>query len=212
MRKHDTNADFIAAFWKLYEKKRIEKISIREICQLAGYNRTTFYAHYQNIYDLLGKAALNIVFDSHLLEKLFLKIFQQEDRYIELLFRNQHDYILAEKIKTELISLMKEKCVASNIDFQNLQYLLEYQISAVLGIIRYWFQTDKKSAEHELIEMIYHISTQGVLTIVRKKLLKVPLLNHKKPDILSGFFYGYGIRYHDKWKQFDILQGFGGVE
>ncbi len=185
MRKHDTNADFIAAFWKLYEKKRIEKISIREICQLAGYNRTTFYAHYQNIYDLLGKAALNIVkpikeamdraadfsiiFDSHLLEKLFLKIFQQEDRYIELLFRNQHDYILAEKIKTELISLMKEKCVASNIDFQNLQYLLEYQISAVLGIIRYWFQTDKKLAEHELIEMIYHISTQGVLTVVRKK-------------------------------------------
>ena len=114
-------------------------------------------------------ADFSIIFDSHLLEKLFLKIFQQEDRYIELLFRNQHDYILAEKIKTELISLMKEKCVASNIDFQNLQYLLEYQISAVLGIIRYWFQTDKKLAEHELIEMIYHISTQGVLTVVRKK-------------------------------------------
>ena len=43
MEKRDAKAEFLTAFWKLYEKKELEKISIRELCQTAGYNRTTFY-------------------------------------------------------------------------------------------------------------------------------------------------------------------------
>ena len=37
----------------LLDKKEFNAISISEICKLAEVNRSTFYAHYQNTYDLL---------------------------------------------------------------------------------------------------------------------------------------------------------------
>lgn len=43
------------AFTELLTKKPIQSISIKELCELAGINRGTFYAHYQDIYDLRQK-------------------------------------------------------------------------------------------------------------------------------------------------------------
>lgn len=40
------------SFLKLLDEKPIEKISVTEICQLAGINRGTFYTHYSDAYDL----------------------------------------------------------------------------------------------------------------------------------------------------------------
>lgn len=41
------------AFLKLLKTKPIHTVSIRELCQEAGINRTTFYNHYGSQYDLL---------------------------------------------------------------------------------------------------------------------------------------------------------------
>ena len=51
-----TKAYLEEAFWRLYEEKPIERISIQEIVDTAGdsgYNRGTFYLHFKDIYDLL---------------------------------------------------------------------------------------------------------------------------------------------------------------
>ena len=40
------------AFTDLLAKKPIESISVKELCQAAGINRGTFYAHYRDLYDL----------------------------------------------------------------------------------------------------------------------------------------------------------------
>lgn len=39
----------------LLEKESVQKITIRRICEDAGINRSTFYAHYLDLYDLLEK-------------------------------------------------------------------------------------------------------------------------------------------------------------
>ncbi len=41
------------ALLALLEKKDFEYISIKEVCHLAGVNRSTFYLHYENMRDLL---------------------------------------------------------------------------------------------------------------------------------------------------------------
>lgn len=43
------------AFTQLLKQKPIQSISIKELCELAGVNRGTFYAHYQDIFDLREK-------------------------------------------------------------------------------------------------------------------------------------------------------------
>lgn len=44
------------AFWELYKNKSIEKISVREITERAGYNRGTFYLYYKDVYDILEQS------------------------------------------------------------------------------------------------------------------------------------------------------------
>jgi len=41
-----------SAFWELRSKKSLEKISVKELCELAYINKSTFYAHYEDIHAL----------------------------------------------------------------------------------------------------------------------------------------------------------------
>lgn len=44
------------AFLKLLEQKDMEYITVKEICEAAGVNRSTFYLHYETIGDLLAES------------------------------------------------------------------------------------------------------------------------------------------------------------
>jgi AcrR family transcriptional regulator len=48
-----TRKTFINVFCDLYSQKPIEKISIQEIANQSGYNRSTFYQYFTDIYELL---------------------------------------------------------------------------------------------------------------------------------------------------------------
>lgn len=43
------------AYIQLLRKKPMERIGVKELCERAGVNRSTFYAHYLDIYDLAEK-------------------------------------------------------------------------------------------------------------------------------------------------------------
>jgi AcrR family transcriptional regulator len=53
-----------AAFWKLYQRKPIEKIAVREIIALAPCNRSTFYAYFASTRDLLDQFEDELLADS----------------------------------------------------------------------------------------------------------------------------------------------------
>ncbi len=46
---------FDEALIYLLNKKDIEYITVKEICSKAGFNRSTFYLHYENISDLVDE-------------------------------------------------------------------------------------------------------------------------------------------------------------
>ncbi|KRM74412.1 TetR/AcrR family transcriptional regulator [Secundilactobacillus collinoides] len=50
-----TQAAIEGAFLKLLNEKSISKITVCEVTSLAGVNRSTFYAHYHDVYDLKRK-------------------------------------------------------------------------------------------------------------------------------------------------------------
>ena len=47
-------------FLQLIQKKNIEEISVSTICEIAGLNRSTFYANYIDVYDLVEKVKLRM--------------------------------------------------------------------------------------------------------------------------------------------------------
>lgn len=49
------------AFLELRAKKALEKITVKELCEKAQINKSTFYAHYQDIYDLSDRMEAEVV-------------------------------------------------------------------------------------------------------------------------------------------------------
>ena len=82
----------------LLEKKDFEYISIKEICDAAGVNRSTFYLHYENTTDLL-KETTRYIIDKHL-------------AYY--------------KIDKQIISLRFERCKREELLFITDEYLMPY--------------------------------------------------------------------------------------
>ena len=54
------------------EHRPIGKITVREICERADIHRSTFYAHYQDVYDLVEKVEENM--SRQLTEAFFRKL------------------------------------------------------------------------------------------------------------------------------------------
>lgn len=56
------------ALVSLLSKKTFEYISVKDVCEVAGVNRSTFYLHYSNTADLLDEVIdrLNESFNEHL--------------------------------------------------------------------------------------------------------------------------------------------------
>lgn len=46
-----TKKVILDSFYELLQEKPFHKITLKEVCDLSGINRTTFYRHYRDIYD-----------------------------------------------------------------------------------------------------------------------------------------------------------------
>ena len=88
----------------LLEKKDFEYITIKEICDTAGVNRSTFYLHYENTSDLL-KETTRYMIDKH------LAYYSAETKSISLRYENCKKgelIFVTEKYLTPYLTFIKE--------------------------------------------------------------------------------------------------------
>jgi hypothetical protein len=153
----------------LLEKKEFEFITIKEICQKAGVNRSTFYLHYENIMDLFDETVCFLNDDfvssfstkdisqkinssnpehSFLIKEEFLipyLEFVKRNKRVLKLIHNKPMLFKREKAYQE----MKEKVFIPamskfNISDSKKPYLLEYFTRGVAAIISQWLEFDCK--------------------------------------------------------------------
>lgn len=84
-----TKENIIIAFWDLYQKKSIKKITIKELMDKAGYHRSVFYIYFKDIYDLLEQEQ----------EDFFLQINKFLPYIFNCFFLNQEDKYTLQKLK-----------------------------------------------------------------------------------------------------------------
>ena len=150
------------AFITLYAEQPIEKISIKAITDLAGFNRGTFYTYYLDVYDLLAQIEndlydyiiINIryfiqtlIYEEDLDETLIVNFFKANPTYIKVLLATPGKSELREKVKGKIKGILRRvlanrKVLQEPQDQQRREYLLEYITSAHLGVINYWFTND----------------------------------------------------------------------
>ena len=64
------------AFLALLDKKNFAYITVREICEAAGVNRSTFYLHYETMADLLSESV------SHMNEQFLAHMKKDTDAFV----------------------------------------------------------------------------------------------------------------------------------
>jgi len=149
----------------LLEKKDFEFITVKEICNKAGVNRSTFYLHYESMDDLLKEtlALINKKFNESFNQKIInLNVSDREDLffikdeylipYLNLIkkhkkiFKLIHDkpYLFNnESEKNNLYnSLFKEILSIYGVGEENKEYIFAFYTQGVLSIILKWVEKD----------------------------------------------------------------------
>ncbi|WP_069999194.1 TetR/AcrR family transcriptional regulator [Cellulosilyticum sp. I15G10I2] len=177
-----TKQNLIDAFWSLYCEKRIEKITVKEITQKAGYNRGTFYEYFIDIYDVLDQIEESLI---PTLEELppiimadenigmpldmFMKLYEQNSKYYSVLLSDNGDPAFASKLKNSTKPILKlgfsEKHGLNPIEFD---FVLEYVLSGMIGIMSYWFNQDKILPAKDLIVLMHNLMENGVIKHLSK--------------------------------------------
>lgn len=145
-------------FLQLIQKKELKEISVSQICKLAKVNRTTFYANYRDIYDLVDEIKIRMVnefadlFDDskgHTKEK-FLKMFQNIEE-------NQIFYKTYFKLGFDLdydITYFDKELAARLYDNKFIKYHCEFFKAGITAIIKIWLNNNCKESPEDILEII----------------------------------------------------------
>ncbi|GAA0453684.1 TetR/AcrR family transcriptional regulator [Alkalibacillus silvisoli] len=163
---------------ELLSDKPITAVTVKEICELADINRSTFYTHYSDQYDLLKKIEDEIIEDMN--EYLSNYSFTKEDEAL-LMTQKLVEYIKDKKLMFETLLnekgdstfekrvmevahrfVMKNTMATSNIDEHLSGYLSTYIISGAIHLIKEWISKGMKESPKEIAELINHFSNRGL--------------------------------------------------
>ncbi|MZP30614.1 TetR family transcriptional regulator [Heliobacterium undosum] len=171
-----TRQNLIDAFWSLYGEKRIEKITVKEITARAGYNRGTFYEYFQDVYDVLAQIEQSLIPSMDELPPitmqnqqmgmpldLFLNLYEQNSKYYAVLLGDKGDPAFASMLKNATKPAIKQALAETHdIDPIELDFILEYVLSAMIGIMSYWYRRDKALPAEDLIGLMHDLMENGV--------------------------------------------------
>lgn len=172
-----TKQNILDAFWDIYCEKRIEVITVKEIAHKAGYNRGTFYEYFSDVYDALDEIENALIPSLHELPPVststgtlgmpiegFLKLWEQNAKYYSVLLGDKGDPAFASKLKNSIKPLiMKSLEDKPNIDREEMNYILEYTLSAMIGVMSYWFRKEDASYQDQLFMLIHKLMEDGVM-------------------------------------------------
>jgi AcrR family transcriptional regulator len=177
-----TRKNIMEAFWSIYAVKRIEKITIKEIAQKAGYNRGTIYEYFADAYDILEQIENSLIpaleelpplpFPNGSLDisiDMFIKLYEQNHQYYTVLLGDRGDPAFALKLKNTVKPMISRTLTSNDMDEIELDFILEYVLSAMIGILSYWFRQEKALPLEHLITLMYDLMENGVMIRLAQK-------------------------------------------
>ncbi|WP_419884584.1 TetR/AcrR family transcriptional regulator [Paenibacillus sp. B-A-8] len=174
------------AFLTLVQTKGYERITIQDIAEKAMINRNTFYLHYVDKPDLMGKLCqesigkLNVCInlersDSDEMNRdTFISILSETFKVIEadiVFFKtmlSQNGYPnFSTYIKEALKSIMLSG-FGDDYNNQKMRIGLEYIISGLVGVICMWIRDSEDLLVEEVVEQLSEIHFHNILDLLKR--------------------------------------------
>lgn len=156
-------------FLELLKKKDIAKITVREICDLADINRTTFYLHHEDIYELMQyiesdmyhyfKIIFTVPGKNYSLRERFLHLFsfikEHQDFYGVYLSSQRQpkifDHALLQDSDIRLQKFMCQSEINSTLEYE---YCQTFFVAGLTALIQKWLNGDCRETEDELLHLL----------------------------------------------------------
>ncbi|MEA4895850.1 MAG: TetR-like C-terminal domain-containing protein [Oscillospiraceae bacterium] len=160
---------------ELMQKKPISKITIKELCEKADLNRTTFYAHYTDQYDLLRQIeeetlswGRNMI-SSFTLESPKADVLRNLEKVFDYLVENRNhiQVLMSEQgdldFQKQLMTTIYEQCGVSPInkpgaDLATRELYFVFVVNGSIGLIQNWLKNGFKESTPEMVEIIYNMT------------------------------------------------------
>ncbi|MCD8085746.1 MAG: TetR/AcrR family transcriptional regulator [Clostridiales bacterium] len=169
------------AFLSLMEQKSFEYITVTEICQKAGVNRSTFYLHYETVGDLLTECVEQInqqfllcfkepasEFRQRIgtasLEELFLITPEYLIPYLTYILEHKTVFrvVLANPVVMQAAQtydfifgdILDQILARHQVPERDRSYMLSFYIEGVMGIVKRWLRSDCKDSVEDIAKII----------------------------------------------------------
>ncbi len=164
----------------LLKEKKVQDITVRELTDMAGLNRGTFYLHYKDVFDLLEKTEAELQEDfnqlvckhdavdlkqrpSVIFNEIYSLVYDNAD-LIEILLGENGDLNFVNRLK----QLIREKCLKDWMEvFRSgnaaaFDAFFSFIVSGCIGLVQYWLQTGLKETPEQMAKLTEHIITKGI--------------------------------------------------
>lgn len=156
-------------FLELLKKKEISKITVKEICSSANINRTSFYMHHEDIYELMQciesdmyhyfKIIFTVPEKNYSLRERFLHLFsfikEHQDFYRVYLSSQRQpkifDYALLPDSDIRLQKFMQQSGINSPLEYE---YCQTFYIAGLTAVIQKWLNGGCRESEDELLHLL----------------------------------------------------------
>ena len=164
------------ALVELMQKQHISKISVRTLCETAGINRSTFYLHYSDPYDLLSQVEQEVLdnltrylnhksitdikpMSTQVLSN-FLDYVKENDDLFKALLSENCDFAF-QKDLMELAQVISSQPNQS-LDPKTIEYVKVFCIPGAINVLQKWLQDGMKETTEQISEFIIQIIYFGV--------------------------------------------------
>lgn len=156
-------------FLELLKNKDLSKITVKEICSSSNINRTTFYIHHEDIYELMEciesdmyhyfKIIFTVSEKDYSLPERFLHLFsfikEHQDFYRVYFSSQRHpkifDYALLQDSDTKLQKFMQQSDINSSLEYE---YCQTFFIAGLTAVIQKWLNSNCRESEDELLYIL----------------------------------------------------------
>lgn len=165
----------------LLKEKPISSLTIKEICELADLNRSTFYAHFSSQYDLLNALEEEFIEDMvstlnqynfskeeealKMTEKILEYIARNSDVCQMLLGENSDIHFQKKGMKITQEYIFKNWITDSQFDRETFEYINIFVVSGSIYVIKNWVENGMDKTPKEMAEIINNFINHGLSNI-----------------------------------------------
>lgn len=163
---------------ELLKEKQISSITVKEICEKADINRSTFYAHFSDPFDLLAQIETELIEDlitylnpynleveeeSLIMTEKLIEYLANRAELCQILLSEKGNHHFLEKVMTTVQPYIIKKLSGLNlIDHEYSEYMILYIISGSVHIMKRWLDNGMDKTPKEMAAIINQLLNKGI--------------------------------------------------